>query len=128
MKLICVALGALAASALPTATADEPVAPKPYTITVTSDLSPASKPELRYPAYAGMQGLGGACDVSFVVSVEGKADAIRVGACTSDVFRRAAKKAVEDMSFAPRSTPIENARMRIQWTLNESQVSTASLN
>jgi TonB family protein len=128
MKLIHLALGVAAASVLPSAAADEPVSPKPFTLTLTSDLSPASKPDLRYPSHAGMQGLGGACDMSFTVSTEGKADAIRVSACTSDVFRRAAKKAVEDMSFAPRSTPLDNARMRIQWTLNESQVSTASLN
>jgi TonB family protein len=127
MKLIHVALGIVAASVMPSAAADEPSAPKPYTITVSSDLSPAFKPELRYPAQAGMQGLGGACDVSFAVSTEGKADAIRIGACTSDVFRRAAKKAVEDMSFAPRLAPLSDARMRIQWTLNEPQVATASL-
>jgi TonB family protein len=127
MKLIHVALGVVAASVLPSAAADEPVAPKPFTITVSSDLSPVSKPELRYPSHAGLQGLQGSCDVKFTVNTDGKADAVRVGACTSDAFRRAAKKAVEDMSFAPRSAPLDNARMRIQWAMNEPSVATASL-
>jgi TonB family protein len=127
MKLIHVALGVVAAGVLPSAAADEPAAPKPYTITVSSDVSPAFKPELRYPSHAGLQGLGGACEVKFAISTEGKADAVRVGACTSDVFRRSAKKAVEEMSFAPRSAPLDNAQMRIQWAMDEPTVATASL-
>lgn len=127
MKLIHVALGVVAASVLPSAAADEPVAPKPFTITVSSDVSPAFQPELRYPMAAGAQSLEGSCDVKFTVSTEGKADAVRVGACTSDVFRRAAKKAVEDMSFAPRSTPLNDARMRISWAMAAPAVTTASL-
>jgi hypothetical protein len=74
-----------------------------------------------------VRGLEGACEVSFAISAAGSADAIRVGACTSDVFRRAAKSTVEGMKFAPRAAVTENATATIRWRMPDPQVRTASL-
>lgn len=127
MKLIHAILGVGAASLLPTALAQEP-AGKPFLITVSSDATPVAHAEYRYPSYAGVRGLEGACEVSFAISAGGKADAIRVGDCTSDVFRRAAKSAVEGMTFAPRPSVTESATATIRWMMPEPQVRTASVN
>lgn len=127
MKLIHAILGVGAASLLPTALAQEP-AGKPFLITVSSDASPVSHAEYRYPVYAGVRGLEGACEVSFAISTAGKADAIRVGDCTSDVFRRAAKSTVEGMTFAPRASVTESATATIRWMMPEPQLRTASVN
>lgn len=83
--------------------------------------------DLRYPAQAGMQGLEGSCDVKFAVSPTGEPDAIRVGACSSEVFRRAAKTTVEQMRFAPRATTLDGAQMKIKWAFEQPQLQTASL-
>jgi TonB family protein len=127
MKLKHVALGVVAASLLPAASADEPGKAKPFTISLASSVDPVDHPDLRYPAYAGLRDLEGSCEVTFAVNESGKADGIRVGACTSAPFRRAAKSAVEAMTFAPRAAAQEPARMRIDWALSESAVRTASL-
>ena len=118
-----------AASLLPTALAQEPASKEAltYAITIKSDVKPAAEPDLRYPAYAGVRALEGSCDVTFAVSPAGKADAVRVGACSSDVFRRSAKATVEQMSFAPRTAALDNAKMRISWSLEEPKLQTASL-
>lgn len=126
MKLIHAILGVGAASLLPSALAQEPGA-QPYVISVASDAAPISHAEYRYPSYAGVRGLEGACEVSFAISTAGKADAIRVGACTSDVFRRAAKSTVEGMTFAPRSAVTADATATIRWRMPDPQVRTASL-
>jgi outer membrane biosynthesis protein TonB len=126
MKLIHAILGVVAASLLPTALAQEPGG-KPYVISVASDAQPIAHAEYRYPSYAGVRGLEGACEVSFAISTAGKADAIRVGACTSDVFRRAAKSTVEGMSFAPRTSVTEGATATVRWRMPDPQVRTASL-
>ena len=126
MKLIHAILGVGAASLLPTALAQEPGG-QPYTISVASDAQPIAHAEYRYPNYAGVRGLEGACEVSFVISKAGKADAIRVGACTSDVFRRAAKSTVEGMTFAPRAAATTGATATIRWRMPEPQLRTASL-
>ena len=129
MKLIHTILVG-AASLLPTALAQTPSEDaKPFVITVNSDASPISHVEYRYPSYAGIRGLEGACDVTFAISTAGKADAIRVGACTSDVFRGAAKKTVEGMTFSPRAAVTADAKATVRWTIqsNDARMKTASL-
>lgn len=129
MKLIRAIVAAGAANLLPSAFADEPATPKPFVITVSSDAAPVSHVEYRYPTYAGVRGLEGACDVTFAISTVGKADAIRVGACTSDVFRSAAKKTVEGMSFSPRAAATAGATATIRWAMpSDARVRTANLN
>jgi TonB family protein len=129
MKLIHAILGAGAASLLPTALAQEPASQeaRPFAISISSEVRPVAELDLRYPAQAGMQGLEGSCDVTFAVSPAGEADAIRVGFCTSEVFRRAAKSTVEQMRFAPRTTTLDGAQMRIKWAFEQPQLQTASL-
>jgi len=129
MKLIhAILVGA--ASLLPTALAQAPAEDtKSFVITVNSDASPISHVEYRYPSYAGIRGLEGACDVTFVISTAGKADAIRVGACTSDIFRGAAKKTVEGMSFSPRAAVTTGATATVRWAIrsNDTRLKTASI-
>ncbi len=128
MKLIHAILGVGAASLLPSALAQAPADAKPFVITVNSDAAPVSHTEYRYPSYAGVRGLEGACEVSFAISTAGKADAIRVGACTSEVFRRAAKSTVEGMSFSPRAAATAGATATIRWAMpSELRMRTASL-
>lgn len=126
MKLIHAILGVGAASLLPSALAQEPGG-QPFVISVASDTTPISHAEYRYPSYAGMRGLEGACEVSFAISTVGATDAIRVGACTSDVFRRAAKATVKGMKFAPRAVATENATATIRWRMPEPQLRVAGL-
>jgi outer membrane biosynthesis protein TonB len=126
MKLIHAILGVGAASLLPTALAQEPAA-KPFLITVSTDAAPVSHAEYRYPSYAGARDLEGACEVTFAISRAGKADAIRVGACTSEAFRRPAKSTVEGMKFAPRASVTTEATATIRWRMPDPQVHTASL-
>jgi TonB family protein len=126
MKLIRAILGVGAASLLPAALAQEPAA-KPFLITVSSDAKPISHAEYRYPSYAGARDLEGVCEVTFAISTAGRADAIRVGACTSDAFRRAAKSTVEGMKFAPRAAVTTDATATIRWRMPDPQVRTASL-
>ena len=117
MKLIHAILGAGAASLLPSALAQEPASleARSYAITISSEVQPLSGAELRYPAYAGVRSLEGSCDVTFAVSTAGEGDAIRVGACSSEAFRRSAKSTVEQMRFAPRATALDGATMKINW-------------
>lgn len=121
---------ALALAPVAAAHADEPAQARPFVITVKADAAPLSHPEFRYPSYAGVRGLEGACEVSFVVDTAGRTDGIRVAACTSDVFRAAAKKAVAGMMFATRQAPTENVRATIRWSIDDNapRLSTASLN
>ncbi len=127
MKLIhALLVAAGTASLAPTALADQ--LGKPFTITVASAVTPVSHAEFSYPFNAGTRGLEGSCDVSFVISTAGKADAIRIAACTSDMFRASAKKIVEAMTFAPRAAA-EGASARINWSMNPATaMRTASLN
>jgi outer membrane biosynthesis protein TonB len=128
MKLIHTILGVGAASLLPTALAQEPAA-KAFVITVSSEATPVSHAEYRYPSYAGVRGLEGACEVSFAISAAGKPDAIRVGACTSDVFRRAAKTTIKGMTFAPRAAASNGVAATVRWAMpSEARMATASLN
>lgn len=127
MKLIHGILGVGAASLLPAALAQEPAA-KPFVITFLSDATPVAHAEYRYPTRAGVHGIEGACDVTFAISTAGKADAIRVGACTSDIFRHAAKATVEGMSFTPRAAVSDGVTATIRWTMpSDPAVRTASL-
>jgi TonB family protein len=128
MKLIHAILGLSVASLLPTAVAQEPASKeaRPYRITIASDVKPVVSENVRYPYMAGSRNLEGACDVSFAISRAGRADAIRVEACTSDMFREAAKKNVERMAFAPRASATDNVRMNIAWEF-DTDVRTASL-
>lgn len=131
MKLTHAIFGLGAASLLPTALAQAPASPEalPYTITIRSDVTPVAFEGHRYPAYAGAERLEGACEVTFAISTAGKADGIDVGACTSNAFRRAAKAAVEGMSFAPREKAIDGIRLNIAWKFDrEAGIHTASLN
>lgn len=128
MKLIHAIIGVGAASLLPSALAQEPV-PKEalsYAITINSEVKPVAEPDLRYPAYAGSRALEGACDVTFAVSTTGQPDAIRVGTCSSEAFRRSAKATVEQMRFAPRTAARASARMQIRWALEDDAIQTAS--
>jgi TonB family protein len=128
MKLIHVAFGLVAASLLPTASADEPALKgKPFTISFASDVAPVKTVSVRYPSYAGVSGQEGACDVTFVITPTGEPDAIRVGACTSEKFRRSAKEAVKSMSFAPKAQT--GVQMKIRWAMDPAveRVRTASL-
>jgi TonB family protein len=128
MKLIHIVLAAAVAGVMPVASADERAGPKPFTIAISSEVSPVSHGDVRYPSYAGTRGLEGSCSVSFTISLSGKADAIRVGECSSEAFRGSAKSAVEAMEFAPQATVLDNVRMKIRWSLNETpQLYTASL-
>lgn len=129
MKLIHIAFGLVAASLLPTASADEPASKgKPFTISFASNATPVAPLDVRYPSYAGVSGQEGACDVSFVINPAGEPDAIRVGDCTSEKFRRSAKEAVKSMSFAPKAQT--GVHMKIRWTMDKAAttVRTASLN
>jgi outer membrane biosynthesis protein TonB len=126
MKLIHAILGVGAASLLPAAFAQEP-AGKPFVITFLSDATPVAHADYRYPTRAGVRGLEGACDVSFAISAAGKPDAIRVGTCTSDVFRRAAKTTVEGMRFASRASVLNGVSATIRWSMPSEAVRTASL-
>ncbi len=129
MKMIHAILVAGAASLLPSAMADEPASKEArnYAITISSEVSPVAEPELRYPYWAGSRGIEGTCDVTFTVSTQGKADAIRVGACTSDMFRMSAKSTVEQMRFAPRAAPADGVKMQISWAFDAPRLQTASL-
>jgi TonB family protein len=126
MKPIHALLVAAGMSSLaPAALADQPG--KPFTITVASAVTPVTHAQIGYPFNAGTRGLEGSCDVSFVISTAGKADAIRISACTSDMFRASAKKIVEAMTFAPR-VAAEGATATINWTMNSAPaMRTASL-
>ncbi len=128
MKLLhTVAVAAVAASVLPTALADER-APKPFAISFSSDIQPVAHTDFRYPGLAGSKNLSGSCDVSFAISVAGEPDAIRVGACSSEVFRMAAKSTVKGMMFAPRTSAVDNVKMEIRWSLGAAALlHTASL-
>lgn len=128
MKLIHVVLAAAVAGVMPVASADERAEPKPFTIAISSEVTPVSYGDVRYPSYAGARGLEGSCAVSFTISLAGKADAIRVGECSSDAFRGGAKAAVEAMDFGPRAAVLDHVRMNIRWSLNEpALMHTASL-
>jgi hypothetical protein len=128
MKLIHVVLAALVAGVMPVASADERAQPKPFTIAISSEVTPVSYGEVRYPSYAGARGLEGSCAVAFTISLAGKADAIRVGACSSEAFRGSAKAAVEAMEFGARDTVLGDVQMKIRWSLNEpARLHTASL-
>lgn len=128
MKTLHVILAVGVASVLPSASADERAEPKPFAIAVSSDIPPISHAELRYPSLAGARDLSGTCRVSFAISRAGEPDAIRVGDCSSEIFRQAAKSAVESMTFAPRTEGIDNVRMEIRWTLGDTPaLRTASL-
>lgn len=129
MKTIHAILVAGAASLLPSALADEPASKeaRSYAITISSEVSPMAEPNLRYPYMAGSKGIEGSCDVTFTVTAQGKADAIRVGACTSDMFRRSAKATVEQMRFSPRATAQDGVEMKINWAFDETRLQTASL-
>jgi len=130
MKMIHAILGVGAASLLPSALAQEPVSKEArgYAITIQSEVKPVAEPALRYPAYAGSRALEGSCEVTFAISTAGEADAIRVGACSSEAFRRSAKASVEQMRFAPRTAALARASMQISWTFEDLAVQTASLN
>jgi outer membrane biosynthesis protein TonB len=128
MKLIHVTLAAVVASVMPSASADERAQPKPFTIAFSSEVTPIFHEALRYPAYAGVRNLSGHCEVSFAISTAGEPDAIRVGACSLDAFRAAAKSTVEAMLFAPRTTGIDNVQMEIRWNVGEpARLRTASI-
>lgn len=128
MKLILTLVTAGVASVLPTALADERApAPKPFTITYQSEITPISHGVARYPVYAATRNLSGSCDVSFAISKAGEPDAIRVSVCSSDAFRLSAKTAVEAMKFAPRAKVVNDVRMRIGWSFDKPAVQTASL-
>jgi outer membrane biosynthesis protein TonB len=127
MKLIHVAFGLVAASLLPTATADEPALKgKPFTISFASSVAPVAH-TVRYPSYAGVRNLAGSCDVTFDISAKGEAKAIDVSACSAHIFHSAAKNAVRDMTFAPRAQ--SGVKMKISWKMDEAAtLKTASLN
>lgn len=127
--LHAVFVAALAASVLPTASADERASgSKPFAISFSSDIRPIAHVDFRYPSLAGSRDLSGSCNVSFAISAAGEPDAIRVKDCSSEIFRMAAKSAVKGMTFAPRATAIDNVKMDIRWTLGEAAVlRTASL-
>lgn len=129
MKLIHAILVAGAASLLPSALADEPSSKeaRSYAITISSEVSPLAEPDLRYPYTAGSKGIEGFCDVTFTISTAGKADAIRVGACSSEVFRRSAKATVEHMRFAPRTAAQDGIAMKINWAFDKAGLQTASI-
>lgn len=128
MKLIHAIVGLSVASLLPSAFAQEPASQeaRPYRITIASDVKPVSSEDVRYPYMAGSKNLEGACDVTFAISPAGRADAIRVEDCTSDMFREAAKANIQRMSFAPRTAAKDNVRMNIAWAF-DTDVRTASL-
>jgi len=127
MKLIHIAFGLVAASLLPTASADEPASKgKPFTISFASDVAPVSHTELRYPSYAGVRDLAGSCDVSFDISAKGAAEAIDVSSCSAHIFHSAAKNVVKDMTFAPKAQ--SGVKMKINWKMDDAAIKTASLN
>lgn len=129
MKLLHLMVAAAVTSVLPAAWADERARePIPFAIAFSSDIDPVAHADFRYPILAGSRNLSGSCAVSFAISVNGEPDAIRVGACSSDVFRLAAKSTVKAMTFAPRVTAIDNVMMEIRWTIGEQALlRTASL-
>jgi outer membrane biosynthesis protein TonB len=127
MKLIHIAFGLVAASLLPTASADEPASKgKPFSISFASDVAPVSHTDFRYPSYAGVRDLAGSCDVSFDISAKGAAEAIDVSSCSAHIFHSAAKNVVKDMTFAPKAR--SGVKMKINWKMDEAAIKTASLN
>ena len=127
MKLIHVAFGLVAASLLPTASADEPLKGKPFTISFASDVAPVAHADFRYPSYAGVRDLAGSCDVTFDISAAGQAEAIDVSACSAHIFHSAAKNVVKDMTFAPKARSA--VKMKINWKMDsDAALKTAGLN
>jgi hypothetical protein len=59
MKLIHVVVAVGAASFLPCASADEPAKAKPFVISISSEATPISHAEYRYPSYAAMRDING---------------------------------------------------------------------
>jgi TonB family protein len=99
---------------------------RPYAITFKSEVAPILHPDYAYPRVAGNRGVEGQCDVEFVVSAAGKADAIRVQACSSDLFRDAAKRAVEQTPFQATGSAREGVRATIHWKLGAPTMMQAS--
>ena len=128
MKLIHVAFGLVAASLLPSASADEPALKgKPFTISFASDVSPVSHPDFRYPSYAGVRDLQGLrCDFDIIAT--GKAEAVDVVGCSAHIFHRSgATNVVKSMTFAPKAQ--SGVKMKIRWNVERTpRIKTASLN
>ena len=129
MKQIHAILAIGIVALLPAAHGDQPARnAKPFAISFSADVKPVYQPDVRYPSYAAARDIDGSCDVTFAINPAGRADAIRVGACSSDVFRGAAKSAVEAMVFPTRANTIGNVRVQIRWAINRpSPLRTASL-
>ncbi len=127
MKLSSALLGLLAASVMPTATAfaqTSESSPRPFAVRMTSEVTPVSHGEVRYPSGAAMRNVDGSCTIRFDVTGAGAAKDVEVTGCSSDLFRSEAAALVKTLKFDPTSR--ENATMNISWTLTTSEPPTGS--
>jgi TonB family protein len=90
---------------------------RPFAITFVSDIAPLAQPDYAYPRLAGNRGVDGQCEVEFVVSGAGKADAIRIKSCSSELFQGAAKRVLEQTAFKATGKVREGVRATIHWKL-----------
>lgn len=127
-KLIFVGAASVMPSALAfTASAGEPVDTTPiaYSIALNSSVTPMDNSGLRYPAAAAIRGQSGFCDVSFDVAATGETTNVDVQACTSDAFRREAKRIASGLRY---SKPADDVSLRIRWNIEPTAaMTTASL-
>ncbi len=124
MKQLAACTVLLLAVATPSALAeDSKAAPSPFRIVINSDVTPVSHGEYRYPFTAARRGLDGTCEVEFVISQAGRADAIRIRSCSSDMFRGAAKQVIESMAFGASPAAKPNVTANIRWDIDAQRAS-----
>lgn len=132
MKLIHKLIFVGAASVMPTALAStafagEPIDTTPiaYSIALNSSVKPMDNGGLRYPAAAAVRGQSGFCDVRLDVAPTGETANVEVLACTSDAFRREARRIASGLRYGKSA---DDVSLRIRWNIEPTAaITTASL-
>lgn len=88
------------------------------------DAQPLVRIEPQYPMRAAERGIEGSCNVRFDVTSDGTPTNIRVLACDSSLFERAAERAVERWRYSPKvqdGIPVArvNVETRFEFHLSE---------
>jgi protein TonB len=88
------------------------------------DAQPLVRIEPQYPMRAAERGIEGSCNVRFDVTSDGTPTNIRVLACESSLFERAAERAVERWRYSPKvqdGIPVArvNVETRFEFHLSE---------
>lgn len=88
------------------------------------DAQPLVRIEPQYPMRAAERGIEGSCNVRFDVSADGTPTNIRILACDSSLFERAAQRAVERWRYNPKvqdGVPVArvNVETRFDFRLSE---------